>query len=68
MWSLLKRKDLKDTIATDLKLANVLTGRMSHGSTFPWTWCASSKDELNTCGKYTTVGNFKENVSFLRKR
>lgn len=57
----MKIKDFKGTIATDLKLANLLTVIMSHSSSFPCTWCTASKDNLQICGEYRTVGNYKDN-------
>lgn len=45
------------TIATDLKLANILTGLMSHSSLYPCTYCFAKKDELEGYDTYRTVGN-----------
>ena len=37
LWSLLKINEFYATIATDLKLANILTETMAHSSTCPCT-------------------------------
>ena len=55
LWSLLGINEFKGTVATDLKLANMLTGIMSHASSFPCTWCTALKDKLNVCGVYRTL-------------
>lgn len=76
VWSLLNLNDLDEsvTIATDLKLANILVGIMSHASLFPCTWCFAPKAELIECGEYRTLGEcisnssaFEENGSKKKK-
>ncbi|KAJ8688531.1 hypothetical protein QAD02_024326 [Eretmocerus hayati] len=57
LWSMLKINELEYTIATDLKLANILAGLMSHASTFPCTWCTAPKDNLYDIGEYRTLGS-----------
>lgn len=61
MWSFLKIHEFDGTVATDLKLANILIGIMSHSSNYPCTWCMAIKGELHTCGVYRTIGNCLEN-------
>lgn len=58
LWSLLKINDLKGTVATDLKLANVLMGIMAHFGTYPCTWCTALKVEF---GEYRTLGDCLKN-------
>lgn len=68
LWSILKLNDLNDfTIATDLKLANILVGIMGHASFFPCTWCFSSKDQLDECGEYRTLGDCLNNSSAFKE-
>lgn len=61
LWSALKINEFQGSIATDLKLANILVGIMAHSSSFPCTYCFVSKNELGTCGEYRTVHNTIEN-------
>lgn len=61
LWSLLKISDLKGTVATDLKLANILAGLMTHASQTPCTWCTATKDGLHHCGQYRTLGSCLRN-------
>lgn len=67
LWSLLKINDLKGTIATDLKLANILTGIMSHASSFPCTWCIAPKNQLDSSGIYRTIGSCLKNNAAWEK-
>ncbi|CAH0547000.1 unnamed protein product [Brassicogethes aeneus] len=55
LWSLLNINKFNATIATDLKLANILTGIMSHSSCFPCTWCSAAKHQLGSCGEYRSL-------------
>jgi hypothetical protein len=48
------------TIATDLKLANIMLGLMAHGSAHPCTWCDAAKHELWSKGQLRTLGNIRE--------
>ena len=41
--------------------SNIMVGIMSHASLFPCTWCYASKNELDKCGTYRTIGNTMEN-------
>lgn len=59
LWSELKINNFKGTIATDLKLANIIVGIMSHSSTYPCTWCYA--DDLDKVATYRTVGNILQN-------
>ena len=45
----------KYTIATDLKLCNVLLGMMSHSSCHPCCWCEITKEALHKKGKQRTI-------------
>ena len=45
------------TIATDLKLCNILLGLMSHSSSHPCTWCDIEKEKLHLQGVSKTIGS-----------
>lgn len=45
----------KFTITTDLKLANIILGLMSHSSNHPCSWCDVSKAKLHTKGEPRTL-------------
>ena len=45
------------TIATDLKLCNVLLGLMLHSSSHPCCWCDINKNNLNHKGVSRTIDN-----------
>lgn len=64
IWEILGINSFLDTIATDLKLGNIMTGLMSHSSTYPCTWCDAPSKNLNNCGTYRTIvdciGNYEE--------
>jgi hypothetical protein len=47
-------------IATDLKLANIIFGLMSHGSAHPCTWCDIEKARLSEKGELRTLENLTE--------
>ena len=47
--------DKRFTVATDLKLCNILLGMMSHGSMHPCCWCDIKKGNLNKNGKQRTI-------------
>lgn len=56
LWFILKINEVhRWTVATDLKLANILLGIMSHASNHPCTWCTAKKGHLNECGEYRTL-------------
>ena len=47
----------KFTIATDLKLINILLGLQNHSCSHPCCWCDVQKDELHKKGKQRTFGS-----------
>ena len=57
LFSALKISPFNGTIATDLKLANILAGIMSHSSLHPCTYCYAEKDELDSCGELRSPEN-----------
>lgn len=62
MWNVLKLNNLQKyyyniTFATDLKLANILTGLMSHTSAHPCKWCDVNKLNINQAGEHRTIAN-----------
>lgn len=61
LWSCLNLQCINTITATDLKLANIMTGVMAYSCHFPCTWCTASKDNLNLCGNYRTIGTCREN-------
>ena len=74
LWNILKINDFQGTIATDLKLANLLAGIGSHSSMYPCTYCLADKNNLHVCGVYRTTDNCKKffekwrkNGSYLKK-
>lgn len=63
LWELISIDNFLDTIATDLKLANILVGIMAHSSCFPCCYCDSNKKDLQRCGNLRTIGNCKTNYN-----
>lgn len=61
LWSALNLNNFSGTIATDLKLANILAGIMSHSSLYPCTWCYAVKDKLDETGPVRTIKNVTDN-------
>lgn len=61
LWKLLKINDFKGTIATDMKLANILAGLMGHSSCNPCAYCTATKDYLGKCGEYRSIGSCSKN-------
>lgn len=63
LWDILKLKEIflkfKScvTISTDLKLANILDGIISHSSLHPCTWGDITKTNLNQVGELRTIHN-----------
>ena len=60
LWMNLKLQDLrfrKFTIATGLKLCNIILGMMSHSSCHPCCWCDIQKDDLLKKGSPRTIGS-----------
>lgn len=56
----------ESTIATDLKLANIISGIMSHSSLFPCTWCVGEKKNLSERAKFRTIGSILNHYSDWR--
>lgn len=63
MWYSLNMQRFRSTIAVDLKLANIMSGIMSHSSSFPCTWCFTKKDDLAQCGELRSIGNILYNYT-----
>ncbi|KAJ6639768.1 hypothetical protein Bhyg_12515, partial [Pseudolycoriella hygida] len=61
LWSKIHINEFLDTIATDLKLANILTGIMPHSSTYPCTYCVGQKGNLGERAALRTIGNIVMN-------
>ena len=57
IWTVLGLQTIQKrfTIATDLKLCNILLGMMSHISCHPCCWCDVDKDHLNRKGNERTI-------------
>ena len=47
----------KFTVATDLKLCNILLGMMNHSSCHPCAWCDITKDLLHKKGNQRTISS-----------
>lgn len=66
LWKSLRINDYlgneySGTVATDLKLANILLGIQPHSSCHPCTWCYIHKDDLqNCCSEHRTIGNISD--------
>jgi hypothetical protein len=62
LWTRLDINSIKMpfTIATDLKLANILLGLMAHGSMYPCCWCTVDKHNLQEMGELRTFGMLKQ--------
>lgn len=61
LWSAVNVNSSDSTIATDLKLANILSGLMSHSSLHPCTWCIGCKNKLSEKSELRTIGNIVSN-------
>lgn len=61
LWEALGINDFKGTIATDLKLANIIVGIMSHASSFPCCWCYADKYNLGNDGELRYIGSGLKN-------
>lgn len=48
------------SVATDLKLCNILLGLMAHGCQHPCCWCDCSKDQLFLRGTTRTLGSLSQ--------
>ena len=61
LWKLgLDRLQRSFTIATDLKLCNILLGLMSHSSMHPCCWCNVDKDNLDKTGNQRTFASLSD--------
>lgn len=61
LWSAVKINNFGGTVATELKLANIMAGLMSHSSSFPCTWCDIDKKNLCKRGNLRTIENISKN-------
>ena len=61
LWFMVGINNFDATIATDLKLANILVGIMSHSGSLPCTWCYAQKSKLDSEGELRTTSNHKRN-------
>lgn len=55
LWSAIKINSSQGTIATDLKLANIMSGLMTHSSALPCTYCTAEKGNLQDYGELRTI-------------
>ena len=67
IWKILKINNFIDSVATDLKLANILAGIQAHSSTYPCTWCEIDRHNLKDCGIYRTFENVLNNYNAWMK-
>lgn len=68
MWETVNVNGSLDTIATDLKMANILFGLMSHSSSFPCTWCEAPAGQLQDLGEPRTLQRIKQlNKEWMQK-
>jgi hypothetical protein len=67
LWSAIginaQNNSYESTIATDLKLANIMSGLMTHSSLHPCTWCIAEKGKLDEKKELRTIGNIITNYS-----
>ncbi|KAJ8675724.1 hypothetical protein QAD02_011510 [Eretmocerus hayati] len=61
LWDALNINSCEGTIATDLKLANLLGGLMQYSSKYPCTWCDACKENLRVWGNPRTIKNVRDN-------
>lgn len=54
-------EQMDGTVTTDLKLANILFGLMSHSASYPCTWCVARKGNLAALGELRTTLNCIQN-------
>lgn len=57
IWSALDINSFLGTVATDLKLANIISGLMSNSSAHPCTWCNAPQKNLINSGNYRTIND-----------
>jgi hypothetical protein len=66
LWKILKlyefiKENDNVTVACDLKMANILTGLMSHSSAHPCTWCGTKRQELDRRDRSRTLSENEKN-------
>lgn len=54
-------QQMDGTVTTDLKLANILCGLMSHSASYPCTWCIAAKAKLAFDGELRTISSCQQN-------
>ncbi len=62
-------KQLTFTLATDMKLANILCGIMAHGATYPCCWCEIAKDykvQEGAAPRKRTLGRIREQARLYK--
>lgn len=59
-----KSDQVQGTIAVDLKMANIISGPMTHSCTYPCTWCVSKRGQLEKKSQLWTIN---QNYSKWRK-
>lgn len=62
LWTMVGLGNINSTptISTDLKLANIISGIMSHSSTFPCRYCEAQSGQLEAFGKTRTIGSISD--------
>lgn len=63
LWSAININPFVDTIAVDLKLANIIAGLMSHSSAHPCTYCFAEKKKLSEPAELRTIGSIVDYYS-----
>ena len=61
LWTALNLNDFEGTVATDLKIANIMVGIMCYSCQFPCTWCFAEKNNLEERGQLRSIQNTLEN-------
>lgn len=61
LWSKIEINLFGETTAADLKIANIMSGIMSHSSLYPCIWCYGKTKELSECATLKTIRNIREN-------
>lgn len=59
-------QQMDGTVTTDLKLANILCGLMSHTVSYPCTWCVAAKAKLAFDGELRTISSCQQNFENYR--
>lgn len=63
LWSTIGINKFEGSVATDLKLANILIGIMGHSSIHPCTWCIAEKSNLHERAELRTIGNISDSFA-----